>query len=220
MTPRRRSTRAFDDWLPVHHRSLRPRCARMPPSPAREAPLRTGAASPPRWLDLRWAAACSSSGRRGKPLWLIGERRADDHEQCHTSNLPATAALRELARAVKARCACEQAHQQRREEVGLDHCAPLAAMRADLRAAMLPEPRRQSRDAHDDERTCQSSQSFRCLSFRRYWIGGAAALRITGRRSLDSTATPYAGFTATGLTGHCRPGGPSQSGTVCHRGQA
>jgi SRSO17 transposase len=57
----------------------------------------------------------------GEPLWLIGERRADGREQFYLSNLPATATLRELAQAVKARWACEQAHQQLKEEVGLDH---------------------------------------------------------------------------------------------------
>jgi len=67
--------------------------------------------------------APNSSGWKtpGEPLWLIGERRADGREQFYLSNLPATATLRELAQAVKARWACEQAHQQLKEEVGLDH---------------------------------------------------------------------------------------------------
>jgi SRSO17 transposase len=57
----------------------------------------------------------------GEPLWLVGERRADGREQFYLSNLPATATLRELAQTVKARWSCEQAHQQLKEEVGLDH---------------------------------------------------------------------------------------------------
>lgn len=57
----------------------------------------------------------------GEPLWLIGERRADGREQFYLSNLPETATLRALAQVVKARWVCEQAHQQLKEEVGLDH---------------------------------------------------------------------------------------------------
>jgi SRSO17 transposase len=37
------------------------------------------------------------------------------------SNLPAGATLKSLAAAIKARWICEQAHQQLKEELGLDH---------------------------------------------------------------------------------------------------
>jgi SRSO17 transposase len=57
----------------------------------------------------------------GEPLWLIGERRADGREQFYLSNLPETATLRDLAQTDKARWVWEQARQQLKEEVGLDH---------------------------------------------------------------------------------------------------
>jgi SRSO17 transposase len=36
-------------------------------------------------------------------------------------NLPASASKKEIVGALKARWACEQAHQQMKEELGLDH---------------------------------------------------------------------------------------------------
>lgn len=57
----------------------------------------------------------------GPEVWLVGERRQDGREQFYLTNLPATATLGELAEAIKARWSCEQAHQQLKEELGLDH---------------------------------------------------------------------------------------------------
>jgi len=54
-------------------------------------------------------------------VWLIGERRATGARKYYASNLPAEANLKALAAAVKARWICEQAHQQLKEELGLDH---------------------------------------------------------------------------------------------------
>jgi SRSO17 transposase len=54
-------------------------------------------------------------------VWLIGERRATGERKYYASNLPADANLKALAAAVKARWICEQAHQQLKEELGLDH---------------------------------------------------------------------------------------------------
>jgi len=56
----------------------------------------------------------------GDEVWLIAERRADEIRY-YLSNRPATASLKTLAASVKARWACEQAHQQMKEELGLDH---------------------------------------------------------------------------------------------------
>jgi SRSO17 transposase len=39
----------------------------------------------------------------------------------YLSNLPANTPLKQLAGAIKARWVCEQAHQQLKEELGLDH---------------------------------------------------------------------------------------------------
>jgi SRSO17 transposase len=57
----------------------------------------------------------------GDEVWLVGERRASGERKYHLANLPPRAPLEELAALVKARWVCEQAHQQLKEELGLDH---------------------------------------------------------------------------------------------------
>ena len=57
----------------------------------------------------------------GDEAWLIGEQRVSGEKKYYLANLPAEADLRGLAAAVKARWICEQAHQQLKEELGLDH---------------------------------------------------------------------------------------------------
>ena len=57
----------------------------------------------------------------GEEVWLVGERRAGGERTYYVSNLPADTPLRQLAAAIKARWVCEQAHQQLKEELGLDH---------------------------------------------------------------------------------------------------
>lgn len=54
-------------------------------------------------------------------VWLIGERRATGERKYYASNLPADTSLKALAASIKARWVCEQAHQQLKEELGLDH---------------------------------------------------------------------------------------------------
>ena len=51
----------------------------------------------------------------GEEVWLVGERKY------YLANLPADADLKTLAATIKARWVCEQAHQQLKEELGLDH---------------------------------------------------------------------------------------------------
>jgi len=57
----------------------------------------------------------------GEEAWLVGERRASGERKYYLSNLPAVASLKTLAASIKARWVCEQAHQQLKEELGLDH---------------------------------------------------------------------------------------------------
>jgi SRSO17 transposase len=57
----------------------------------------------------------------GEEVWLVGERRASGETKYHLSNLPARTAIEALAELIKARWVCEQAHQQMKEELGLDH---------------------------------------------------------------------------------------------------
>ena len=57
----------------------------------------------------------------GDEAWLIGEHRMSGEKKYYLANLPAGTALRTLAATIKARWICEQAHQQLKEELGLDH---------------------------------------------------------------------------------------------------
>lgn len=57
----------------------------------------------------------------GEEAWLIGERRRTGERKYYLSNLPAETPLKTLAALIKARWSCEQAHQQLKEELGLDH---------------------------------------------------------------------------------------------------
>jgi SRSO17 transposase len=57
----------------------------------------------------------------GDEVWLVGERRASGEQKYYLSNLPTDTSLKRLAAIIKARWVCEQAHQQLKEELGLDH---------------------------------------------------------------------------------------------------
>jgi len=57
----------------------------------------------------------------GDEAWLIGEHRTSGEKKYYLANLPAEMSLRSLAATIKARWICEQAHQQLKEELGLDH---------------------------------------------------------------------------------------------------
>jgi hypothetical protein len=57
----------------------------------------------------------------GEEVWLVGERRSSGERKFYLSNVPAEVSLKRLASAIKARWVCEQAHQQMKEELGLDH---------------------------------------------------------------------------------------------------
>lgn len=57
----------------------------------------------------------------GDEAWLVGEQRTSGEKKYYLANLPAETDLRTLATTIKARWICEQAHQQLKEELGLDH---------------------------------------------------------------------------------------------------
>jgi SRSO17 transposase len=57
----------------------------------------------------------------GDEAWLIGEHRVSGEKKYYLANLSAKTDLRTLAATIKARWICEQAHQQLKEELGLDH---------------------------------------------------------------------------------------------------
>jgi len=57
----------------------------------------------------------------GEEVWLVGEHRSTGERKYYLSNLPVDTPIKTLAGAIKARWICEQAHQQLKEELGLDH---------------------------------------------------------------------------------------------------
>jgi SRSO17 transposase len=56
----------------------------------------------------------------GAEVWLVCEQRTSERKY-YLSNYPPRTSLRQLASLIKARWSCEQAHQQMKEELGLDH---------------------------------------------------------------------------------------------------
>jgi SRSO17 transposase len=100
------------DWQEVSWRS-----GTKGPLSARFAALRVRVADGP---------AQSIGGRPaqhlpGEEVCVVGESRASGERKYTLSNLPADTDLHTLAAAIKARWACEQAHQQLKDELGLDH---------------------------------------------------------------------------------------------------
>jgi SRSO17 transposase len=57
----------------------------------------------------------------GGEAWLVCERRTGGERKYYLTNHPAEAPLEVVAAAIKARWVCEQAHQQLKDELGLDH---------------------------------------------------------------------------------------------------
>jgi SRSO17 transposase len=57
----------------------------------------------------------------GDPTWLVCERLDNGDKKFSLVNLPASASHQQIVGAIKARWACEQGHQQMKEELGLDH---------------------------------------------------------------------------------------------------
>jgi SRSO17 transposase len=57
----------------------------------------------------------------GEEAWLVGEHRVSGERKYYLANLPTGVDLLTLAATIKARWICEQAHQQLKEELGLDH---------------------------------------------------------------------------------------------------
>jgi SRSO17 transposase len=57
----------------------------------------------------------------GEAAWLVCELRDNGERKYYFTNHPASATRMTLVRAIKARWSCEQAHQQLKDELGLDH---------------------------------------------------------------------------------------------------
>jgi SRSO17 transposase len=87
------------------------------PLRARFAAMRVRVADGPA-VQLRGHAA---QHLPGEEVWLVGEHRSSGERKYYLSNLPSDTSLKQLASLIKARWVCEQAHQQLKEELGLDH---------------------------------------------------------------------------------------------------
>lgn len=116
-----------------------PRPVPAPPHRAASAMLATA-----RWRTVRWRAGTKGmlaarfavvrvrvadgpadgddDRLPGSAAWLVGEEYSDGGRRYYLTNHPAATPRRTVIRAIKARWACEQAHQQLKEELGLDHC--------------------------------------------------------------------------------------------------
>jgi SRSO17 transposase len=57
----------------------------------------------------------------GEEVWLVGEWRDSGERKYYLAKVAPDADLKTLAATIKARWVCEQAHQQLKEELGLDH---------------------------------------------------------------------------------------------------
>ncbi len=94
----------------------------------RRVAWRTGTKGPlaARFAAVRVRLADGVLGARmrrlpGEEVWLVGEQRTSGARKYYLSDVPPNATLRRLAATIKARWSCEQAHQQLKEELGLDH---------------------------------------------------------------------------------------------------
>jgi SRSO17 transposase len=115
--------------LPTHaRRSAKEVIARLEPQKWRSISWRNGTKGP---LQAEFCAIRVRTGDGpetservhlpGDEAWLVAERRSSEETKYYLANHPANATLKTLAGAIKARWSCEQAHQQLKEELGLDH---------------------------------------------------------------------------------------------------
>jgi SRSO17 transposase len=78
------------------------------------------------WTAVRVRAADGEEGAQrehmpGMAVWLVGEQRPDGKRRYYFTNHPARTSLKALVAAIRSRWVCEQAHQQLKQELGLDH---------------------------------------------------------------------------------------------------
>jgi SRSO17 transposase len=115
--------------LPTHARhSAKEMIARIEPKGWRRLSWRNGTKGP---LQAEFCALRVRTGDGpetterihlpGDESWLVAERRSSEEIKYYLTSHPANATLKTLAGAIKARWSCEQAHQQLKEELGLDH---------------------------------------------------------------------------------------------------
>jgi SRSO17 transposase len=104
-------------WRQVSWRQVTWRRGTKGPLRAKFAAMRVRAADGP---EVRLQGR-TGQHRPGDEVWLVGEHRFSGERKYYLSNLPPDTPLKRLASLIKARWVCEQAHQQLKEELGLDH---------------------------------------------------------------------------------------------------
>ncbi len=108
------SAQAMLDEAPCGNAELAARDEGAPESPLCRRRVRVADGPPQR------IGAMGAQHLPGEEVWLIGEHRRSGSASTISRTCPPTT-LRQLAAAIKARWICEQAHQQLKEELGLDH---------------------------------------------------------------------------------------------------
>ena len=129
----------------------------------------------------------------GDAAWLIGEHRASGEKKYYLANLPAETDLRTLAATIKARWICEQAHQQLKEELGLDHFEGRSwqgfhrhALMAMIAFAFLQYRRlKKVRREKKNQRTAPSTKPARCPSRHRRALRSTAASAMSALPKID-----------------------------------
>ncbi len=116
-TPHVLSRPAEDMLRKVRWRTISWRLGTKGKLKARFAAVRVRVADGP----ARWIRAKSKQHLPGEEVWLVGEHRSTGEKKYYLANLSTQTDLRTLAATIKARWICEQAHQQLKEEIGLDH---------------------------------------------------------------------------------------------------
>ena len=121
----------------------RPPKRRAPSAPGVSARRMIESLGPRAWRSIRWREGTKGplrarfaivrvrvadgtrhrDGKRdpGEAVWLIGEEREGGERKYYLSNHPVPTSRQRLAASVKSRWACEQGHQQMKQELGLNH---------------------------------------------------------------------------------------------------
>jgi SRSO17 transposase len=114
--------------IPSHKvRSVAQAIDDLGPDAFRTVTWRTGTKGPLRGVFAARRVRLGDGGKAsrgevlpGREVWLVCEQR-DNERKYYVTNHQARATIRTIVSAIKARWSCEQAHQQLKEELGLDH---------------------------------------------------------------------------------------------------
>ncbi len=126
--PRTHGGKPRKHGIPSHKvRSVAEAIEDLGPKAFRTVTWRTGTKGPLRGVFAARRVRLGDGGKAsqgqalpGREVWLVCERR-ENETKYYVTNHSERATLRTIVSAIKARWSCEQAHQQLKEELGLDH---------------------------------------------------------------------------------------------------